>query len=249
MLLADGAVHIWTAHQPLTTGPDLEVVLSSAERDKARRFQFTNHRLAYVFAHAVLRDVLSRYLQCTPLDIRFCENPFGKPRLADAVSGVIPEFNMSHAGDLVLIALSYGRRIGVDVEKIRPTDDFSVIAESHFTPAESAFLFRHAPADRARAFFRCWTRKEAYIKALGKGLSIPLNSFDTLIDGGRSGRRVAGIPDGPDVANWWLEDLGAPENYMAAVAVETRIDRLVYFEWQQQGGTSTLGPAESRNPR
>ena len=113
--------------------------------------------------------------------------------------------------------------------------DFSLIAESHFTPQECAFIFRHAPADRERAFFRCWTRKEAYVKALGKGLSIALNSFDALIHAGHTGRRLARSADAPEGTYWWLADLDAPEGYMAAVAVETAIDRLLYFNWQRGG--------------
>jgi 4'-phosphopantetheinyl transferase len=243
--LAAGEVHIWTARLPSCPTPDLEVTLSGTERDRARRFHFTKHRLAYVFAHAVLRDILSHYLHFCPPDIRFCENLFGKPSLVQTGSGGTLEFNLSHAGSLVLVALSGGRRIGVDVEEIRAVDDFSVIAESHFTPPECAFIFGHGPADREPAFFRCWTRKEAYIKAVGKGLSIALNSFDTLIASGQSGRRIAGGPDRPDVANWWLADLDVPNNYMAAVAVETGIDRLVYFDWQPNATTG--GPTKRRN--
>jgi 4'-phosphopantetheinyl transferase len=232
--LALGEVHIWTARLPSSQDADLEHTLSEVERDCAHRFHFTKHRLAYVFAHAVLRDVLSRYLNRPAAALRFDKDSFGKPFLSHNTPVASLEFNLSHAGALVLIALSARRRIGVDVEEIRPMDDFTAIAEAHFTPRERAFIFNHAPAYRERAFFRCWTRKEAYIKAVGKGLSIRLNSFDTFIDAGQRGRQLAAGPDAPDVASWWLTDLDVPQDYLGALVVETGIDRLIYFEWKSR---------------
>jgi 4'-phosphopantetheinyl transferase len=224
-------VHIWSARLPSKPASDFDSALSDTERDRAYRFRFSNDRWAYVFSHAVLRNVLSQYLDCSPSDLQFGVSIFGKPFLAKEM-GRTPEFNLSHAGSIVLVALSADRLIGVDVEEIRPMDDFGLIAESHFTSSEHAFISRHPPADRERAFFRCWTRKEAYIKAVGKGLSLALNSFDTLIACGQPGRQLAGRPDAPHVAKWWLADLDVPEGYMAAVAVETGIDRIIYFDWQ-----------------
>jgi 4'-phosphopantetheinyl transferase len=134
---------------------------------------------------------------------------------------------------LVVIGISE-RRIGVDVEEIRPIDDLPTIAETYFTRAECSFLFQHPPADRMQAFFRCWTRKEACIKAVGKGLSIALNSFDTLIDSGQVGRFIARALDSSDAASWWLADLRIPRNYMAAVAIETVPSAIVYRRWRRK---------------
>jgi 4'-phosphopantetheinyl transferase len=175
--------------------------------------------------------VLSRYLDCPPSDIRFAENPFGKPFLDEANGGRVPEFNLSHAGELVLVGVCESRRVGIDVEEIRPMDDLSSIAESHYTPQECAFIFGQVSEAQTRAFFRCWTRKEAYVKALGKGLSIRLNSFETNMQP-ELGRSSRNLPRSADGANWQLADLDVPEGYMAAVAVEMGMDRLVYFEWR-----------------
>jgi 4'-phosphopantetheinyl transferase len=230
--LAPEEVHIWSARQPSEPSPDLEEALSPEERDRACRFQFVDHRSAFAFAHGVLRDVLSQYLHRPPRDIRFRQNAFGKPSLDETDDGRDAEFNLSHAGRLVVIGLCRGRRIGIDVEEIRPMDDISAIAESYFTSKEHAFIFRQHPKDRDRTFFRCWTRKEAYVKAVGKGLSIPLNSFDTQISGAQRGGLLDNGSGSTHGATWQLSDLELPEGYVGAVAVETGIDRLVCFEWR-----------------
>ena len=235
--LNPGEVHIWTARADPMAAPsvDFEVMLSQAERDAANRFRFKKHSLMYVFAHGVLRDILSAYLRTGAAGIRFSRGAFGKPFLVDNGMRAPTSFNMSHSGNTVLIALAPGQCIGVDVEMIRPLADFGLIAKSHFTPGERGILFRHAPEDQVREFFRCWTRKEAFIKAVGKGLSIPLNSFDTSIPAGERGRRLARTPDAPEIDSWWLADLELPCGYVGAVVVEKGCDRLVYSEWRPRG--------------
>lgn len=234
-ILSPAEVHIWTARLPSAPFQEIATTLSPEECARACRFHRTADRFRYVFAHAVLRDVLSRYLDCPPGDVRFATNPFGKPFLDETNGGKVPEFNLSHAGELVLVGVCESRRVGVDVEEIRPMDDLSSIAESHYTPRECAFIFGQAPEARARAFFRCWTRKEAYVKALGKGLSIRLNSFETNMQP-ELGRSPHNRPRSADGANWQLADLDVPEGYTAAVAVETGMDSLVYFEWRRASG-------------
>jgi 4'-phosphopantetheinyl transferase len=230
-ILSPAEVHIWTARLPSALPPDVATTLSREECARASCFYRTADRFRYVFAHAVLRDVLSRYLDCPPSDIRFGKNPFGKPFLDETNGGRVPEFNLSHAGGLVLVGVCESRRVGIDVEEIRLMDDLSSIAKSHYTPQECAFIFTQVPKNQARAFFRCWTRKEAYVKALGEGLSIPLNSFDTHMqpDPGISSHNR---PRSADGASWQLADINVPDGYMAAVAVETGMDRLVYFDWR-----------------
>jgi 4'-phosphopantetheinyl transferase len=225
-------IHVWFARQPSTAPPDLDAILSRQECLRARCFQFAKDRFAYIFAHAVLRNVLSQYLHCPPRDIQFSENPFGKPLLDHTNCGEAPEFNLSHAGGMVLVGVSRGHRIGIDVEDIRPIEDISAIAQSYFTLREYTFIFSQPPAERERAFLSCWTRKEAYVKAVGKGLSIALDSFDTLISTGQPDALLQSRPGSPDRAIWQLVNLDLPERYVGAVAVETGIDRLVYFEWR-----------------
>ncbi len=229
-VLRPGEVHIWTALLPSTLPPEITITLSADERDRARRFHFAEDCFRYVFAHAVLRDVLSRYLHCPPRDIRFARNPFGKP-FVDANGSRLPEFNLSHAGRVILVGLCDGRCVGIDVEEIRPIDDLLSIARSQYTPQEYAFILAQPSGRLERAFFRCWTRKEAYVKALGKGLSIQLNSFDTLAEPG-SGRLSETGSGSLNTSTLEIADLDVPEGYTASVAVEKGIDRFVYFEWR-----------------
>lgn len=208
-------VHIWTALVPPAPPPDLAGTLSVEEFDRARRFRFAADRLRYVFAHAVLREVLSSYAGCPAADLRFARNRFGKPFLEATGGSRPPAFNLSHAGEVILLGVCGGGNLGIDVEQIRPVDDALSIAESQYGPLEYASVLAQPAGARDRAFFRCWTRKEAWVKALGAGLSIPLNSFDTLADA-------------PALQ---VNDLPVPDGYVAAVAVEKAFDRLVRFEW------------------
>lgn len=229
--LSPGEVHIWFARRLPNDTAASDAALSAVERNRADRLHFPKHRLDYEFAHMVLRDVLSRYLHCSPEDIDFGENAFGKPSIDGTHRDRGIEFNLSHAGSLVLIGVCRGRRIGVDIEEIHPIDDLLAIARSHFTPEECAFVFDQKPEDRPLIFFRCWTRKEACVKAIGSGLSFPLNSFDTDI----SRREPSGFvtdPGDSTAAPWQIAELDAPDGCAASIAVESGIERLLYFEWQ-----------------
>jgi 4'-phosphopantetheinyl transferase len=227
IVLPRGEIHVWTAEVE-TLDPDwVAAILSSQEQDRAARFYFEKHRRAYRFAHAALRSVLAPYLGSAAAEIRYGEGEFGKPYLEEPAGSRI-EFNMAHSGDVVVIAVAAGRRVGIDVEQIRALEDLDAVAESHFTPAERALL-ANAGA-RQSAFFTCWTRKEAYIKAVGKGLSMDLNSFDTSIEPGLAGRRLN---------EWWLCDLAVSEGYAAALVVGGGLEKLVYRRWcapAQRGG-------------
>jgi 4'-phosphopantetheinyl transferase len=230
---APGEVHIWTAVEGShgILAPELEKTLSPDERSSAGSFLLTRHRTAYIFAHAVLRDVLSLYVERAPEEILFIRDSFGKPFLGGDGAKIPLLFNLSHSGSMVLVAVAAGRQIGADLEQIRPLH-FACIAEANFTPEERSFISGHAPERQERAFFQCWTRKEAYIKAVGKGLSIPLNTFDTCIAAGQPGRQLPRTAEAPDVTSWFLADLDLPAGYTGAVAVGDGFHRLMYYSWK-----------------
>jgi len=216
-------VDVWVAESPPEESiqPPPPGSISRDEEDTASRFYFERHRHAYRFAHAMLRDVLSRYVGCHPSEIEFRRNQYGKPYLATGDNEDV-RFNMAHSGRVVVIGLALRRRIGVDVELIRPLPDLDAVSDDHFTAAERAVMQGLSEQDQLRAFFTCWTRKEAYIKAIGTGFSMRLNTFDTLIPGDAQGRAV-----GP----CWLSDLTVPEGYAGAVAVESGFEHLRYWRW------------------
>jgi 4'-phosphopantetheinyl transferase len=214
-----GSVHVWVGDVRLA--PDdlssLERELSVDERERAHRFRFPRDRRTYVVAHWLVRRVLSRYLDVAPDGWRFDVNPYGKPMLPDHQD---LRFNLSHSGELVVVAVTKSREVGVDVERIRPDFATSEIARHFFAPAEVAALDRLEGMDFVHAFFACWTRKEAYVKAVGLGLSLELDTFAVSI-----------VPEGParlltaeggprEVARWGLHSLELSPGYAAALAVE-----------------------------
>jgi 4'-phosphopantetheinyl transferase len=232
-----GEVHLWFAQVNLT--PDvlqqLNSTLSNRERERANRFAFERHKVRYVFAQGVLRDVLSRATGIAPAEIEFTGNLYGKPFLKTATGAATLQFNLSHSADLVAVGLVEHRAIGVDVEYIRPVLDLHSVAEDNYTPGEFDSI-RGSPGEAQNGvFFRYWTRKESYIKAVGKGLSIPLNTFDTRFDPGTRGRRLGRTIDAPHVESWWIEDLAPPQSYAGAVTVEKGLESLRYFEWRPRG--------------
>lgn len=174
------AVDVWrVALDDVPPASSLEALLDDGERGRACRFRGDDLRRRFVAAHAALRLILARYRGARPQDLRFTVGPKGKPHLSDSTSSRRRvEFNLAHSCALALVALARGRAVGIDIERVADDLEHDALADRYFTPREREALRRHpAPARRA-LFFTFWTRKEAVIKALGQGLSIPLDSFD-----------------------------------------------------------------------
>lgn len=233
-VLGLGEVHVWIGRtqisEPLLQA--LERTLGDDERIRAGKFRFQTDRCRYIAAHGILRNIVGRYLEVGPSDVSFTENAFGKPFLRPDGGGENLFFNISHSGDLVVVALARKRQIGVDVELVRALPDFDSIAEGHFAPPERALLTAAEPERRQQTFFACWTRKEAYIKAVGQGLSMQLDAFDTCMPHGCPGRRLEGSGEPAGVESWWLADLTVPTGYQGAVVVEGELERLSYCNWR-----------------
>jgi 4'-phosphopantetheinyl transferase len=194
----------------------IEPTLSADESARAARFHFEVDRNRFIVAHDVLRKILGLYLHRDPAELKFSLNQYGKPALVNSAL----EFNLSHSGDFALIAVTQGRKIGVDVERIRQGISSHVIAQQYFSKAEVAELQSLPIEQRGSAFFTCWTRKEAYIKAQGLGLSLPLESFDVSLTPGHPAILRATRPDEQEAARWMLRSLDVDQNYAGAVAVE-----------------------------
>ncbi len=193
-----------------------EKILSTAERESCHRFYHDVHRRAYALSHGVLRLLLARYLGAPAREIALRYGHAGKPALDHP--GAALEFNMSHSGDLAVYAFAIGCPVGVDVEQVRPMPDLESVAAHFFAGEECADLLALSPADRTEAFFRCWTRKEAYIKATGEGISAALKSFRVSLraDEPAALRHTA---QGSDHA-WQIEHLEPAPGYLGAVAYE-----------------------------
>ena len=175
-----------------------------------------------------LRDILARYLQCKPKELSFSINKYGKP----VIDGQKREFNLSHSGNYVLIAVAQERKVGIDVEKIRSNMEIENMASRFFSPIEASELMALPPEQRDLAFFNCWTRKEAYIKAQGLGLSLPLDSFDVSLSPGEPAILRATRPDAEEASRWTLFSLDVDPRYAATLAVEGQDKNLRFWDWK-----------------
>lgn len=220
--LIDSSVHVWLAELTLSSArmSAFESILSADERQRADRFRFAKDRLRYVSARGQLRELLSLYLKEDSHKIQFSYSHFGKPMLSAPFSRSKIQFNTSHSGSLALYAVTRISRIGIDIEAVRPDFATEEVAKRFFSPGEVESLFRLPPAVRARAFFDCWARKEAYIKAKGMGLSIPLDSFDVAFEPGRAAALLRSSDVNEDPENWSIRGLDVGPEYAAAVAVD-----------------------------
>jgi 4'-phosphopantetheinyl transferase len=225
-------VDVWIADWNSADNRNFKEVMSDAELDRAARFYFERHRVRFIFSHGVLRGVLSNYLRCLAKDIEFEGNEFGKPSLKATSSNNDLMFNMSHSGDLVIVAVATRRLVGVDIEFMRPLRDMTAVAERNFTPNERVVLEKASLGEKEHVFYTCWTRKEAFIKAVGRGLSIPLTSFDITTAPGISTRTLPRTIDAPQVERWWLSDLTTPNGYAGALVVEGDASFINHRQWR-----------------
>jgi 4'-phosphopantetheinyl transferase len=217
----------------------LEAGLSVEERERASRFRHSVDRARFVAAHGALRAILGRCLGVGPGCLRFSYGRFGKPALGGPLGASSVEFNLSHSGDLALVAASFGRRLGIDLERIDASRSGQEIAERFFSTREIAAL-RALPRERQTdAFFACWTRKEAYLKARGDGLSFPLDRFSVSV----SPEEPASLLDCGDdeTQRWVLQDLSPAAGWAAAVAIEGRGWRLRRWHWRGDPWSSVRG--------
>jgi 4'-phosphopantetheinyl transferase len=205
----------------------LEAALSSDERQRAAKFHFPADRDRFIAAHGCLRDVLGRYLHCEPHLLDFSIDSYGKPALREHKM----EFNLSHSGDFVLVAVTRERKVGVDVERIRQGISSHVIAQQYFSKSEVAELEALPLEQRMSAFFTCWTRKEAYIKAQGLGLTLPLESFDVSLAPNKPAMLHATRPDAGEASRWTLFSLEFDVHYAGAVAVYGQGLHLRLWNW------------------
>ncbi|HEY3993953.1 MAG TPA: 4'-phosphopantetheinyl transferase superfamily protein [Ktedonobacteraceae bacterium] len=220
--LADNAVAVWRAS--LEVSPEhfdaLQALLIDEEAERARRFYFQRDRHHWTVARATLRLLLGRYLGIEPRGLRFASNEYGKPSLLLPDAGPRFHFNLSHSGDLALYAFARDREVGVDIEQMRSPIEYEDLAAHFFSARECAEL-RLLPAERREeAFFLCWSRKEAYIKARGKGLSLPLDQFDVSLSPDEPARLLGSREEPRATERWSLVALQPGAGYAGALVVE-----------------------------
>ncbi len=230
--LPNGEIHVWQASVNPEALREAELLraLSSQEQARADRFRFRKDHDLFIIGRSMIRALLSGYLGCLPQEIRFDYSPYGKPELPTDLKTDL-EFNLSHSHELVLFAVTRGRKIGIDVEYMRANATDGAVARQVFSAQEFAVFLALPSHLQQRAFFNGWTRKEAFIKAKGEGLSMPLNQFDISLDPRETPKFLSIRPDATEIKRWSLRDLELPDGYVGAIAVESQDRRLKRFRW------------------
>lgn len=223
------AVHVWRIRVDDENGDDAWPVLSHDERDRAHRFHFEIHRRSFVVSHAATRRILAGYANISAESVAFTTGEFGKPSLANAPS---LEFNLSHSGDLALLAVSGSGDVGVDVEQWNAEIDHLNLAEHFFSEGERAALrgLAHADDQVVAGFFAAWSRKEAYLKASGHGITRGLHHFDVSLVPGEPARLIADQMDDAATERWVMCELPAGDGYSAALVAAAPVDQVLLFD-------------------
>ena len=216
LFLPSGEAHVWRVRleQPPERVDEFLRTLDDEERNRASRFHFAKHRRHFVVARGVLRLLLGRYLVTRPEDVRFHYGSHGKPLLDGEHRASTLRFNASHSGEMALYAFVHDYEVGVDVEHVKKDFVTEEIAERFFCTNEVQKLRGLAAVDRPSQFFRLWTRKEAYIKAVGTGLSHPLNTFDVTVP----------------IPGWSIVDMNVGQGYSAALAINGPVHKLITLD-------------------
>lgn len=229
--LNPGEIHVWRIDlnelQPRLT--DLSGFLDLSERRRAARFHFQHDQEHFIVGRGMLRLILSFYLPLAPREFEFEYNQYGKPALNPQIQSRV-QFNVSHSHGLALIAVSAQDELGIDVEWIRPELADLKIAKRFFAPTEVEMLLQLPEARQKEGFFNCWTRKEAFIKAQGKGLSIPLNQFVVTLQPDQPAALITGW-DAAETARWSLYALPIDAGFRAALAAENREHALLLWNF------------------
>jgi 4'-phosphopantetheinyl transferase len=225
--LAPDEIHVWRANldfEPASLRA-LETTLAPAEQARADRFRFPQDRNAFIATRGILRELLGKYVSRAPAELVFDYAGRGKPSLHAAPDQAI-QFNVSRSHDLALLAFTSRRSVGIDVELVRPDFAATEIAQRYFSPQEIEELKSLPPQSLAEGFFLCWTRKEAYVKARGEGMQIPLNSFGVSLTPGQPARL-----ESTDSARWSLHSITPDPRYVGALVAEGKDPRIVYLDW------------------
>jgi 4'-phosphopantetheinyl transferase len=218
---ASRIVDVWHARADAVSEAELAALagtLGSEERRRAHAFAFAADRRRFTVAHGLLRVLLAERADCAPESLRFTVGPAGKPALHPPVDDL--HFSLSHGGDELLIAVTRGMRVGVDVEPLARRVAWQELARRIFAPSEHVALLALPPGLRETAFFTCWTRKEAYIKARGEGLGRGFGTFSVAVDPRRRAALLSDDADPSAPACWELHGLELGPDACASLAVE-----------------------------
>ncbi len=232
LTLESGDFHVWTAslHTAEETLKSYRSLLSPEEISRASKYVFPCDQAHFVACRGILRELLGCYLAAPGQAIKILSSSGEKPSLGIGTGNLDIRFNLSHSNGFAVFAFSIGREIGIDTEFIKAEIAAEEIATRYFSAAEQQELAALAPQERAAGFFRCWTRKEAYVKARGQGLQIPLNSFSVTLSPGAPARLTSG-----DANRWSLHALDVQPGWASALVVEGNSARISVKKYSTTG--------------
>ena len=231
--LADDEIHVWRLPLDLQAVEldALGLLLAANELARAERFRFPEHRCRFIARRGSVRTILGRYLDVPPQSLMFGKDKDGKPFLLADAKSPPPTFNVSSSQDLALLAVARDRKLGVDIERMDPKHADRQVVKSHFSSVEREALENLTESQWLNAFFHCWCRKEAFIKAVGKGLSLPLDRFAVSVGSDRPGELIALDPSlGFHLRDWSLHDLAPLPGYATALAVHGPTPLISHFQ-------------------
>ncbi|HEX5837935.1 MAG TPA: 4'-phosphopantetheinyl transferase superfamily protein [Anaerolineales bacterium] len=232
-------VHIW--HTRLEQSGEavhaLRGILSEDELKRAERFHFDQHRRHFIAGRGILRHLLSLYTGIEPGQLQLEYSRNGKPFLPgmDGDSGI--RFNLSHSDGMAVYAFTRGREVGIDIEHQQPIDDMDRIAERNFSAREYTTFGALPEGEQLEAFYLCWTRKEAFIKAIGEGISFPLQQFDVTLVPGEPARLLSVDGSSEKARRWSMHNLLIAKGYAGALVIEGGDGSLKQHKWEYPGQT------------
>lgn len=230
-ILPEGCVHVWQAAAPASAGGEERLcsLLDAEERSRLNRFRFAEDRAMFATGRAAVRRLLGSYAGAAPAAVRLVLSSRGQPLPAPDSPAAGLNFSVSHSGGRVVLAFSRGFAVGVDIEFIRPKVEIEAIVRRYFSPLEAEPFLSLPAARRTEAFFAVWTRKEAFVKARGEGLTCPLDAFAVTVEPAGPPRLVR-APAGAAAGEWSLCDLDAGPGFRAALAVRHPSPRISSFQ-------------------
>jgi 4'-phosphopantetheinyl transferase len=235
LALPKNEIHVWRASldQDSTCLQQLVKTLSSDELDRADRFHFDKDRNRFIIGRGILRNLLSHYLDIEPKQLQFCYGSQGKPALQTRDRDRPLHFNVSHSQGLALYAVTRDRQVGIDIEYVRSVPELERIVAQFFSARERATFLALPPHQQQAAFFHGWTCKEAVLKAIGKGLALPLNQFDVSLLPDLPAALLSINGDRAAAQQWFLQSFVPAPSYVGAVALEGRYWQVKYWQWEE----------------
>src|SRR5215203_285073 len=232
LILSEDEAHIWRADLDLNESVQSSFLklLSPDEINRAKRFRFAQDSQNFINARGILRLLIGKYLEINPAEISFQYSEFGKPSIANNHS---LQFNISHSRNIALFAFTKKFNIGVDVEFVNPNIEVKEIAARFFSTNETKNLLALPEQQQTLGFFYCWSRKEAFIKAVGEGLSFPLDKFEVSLEPNKPAKLLATNWQPKDVSKWSIYSLSPEANFVGSLVIEGLLEKVKCWNWQK----------------